>query len=126
MTERNGAAQLETNDNLHQALAALRERVAEFRALFNSIDQGFCLVEMRFDDSRRAVDYRFVEVNAVFEQQTGLRNAVVARQTRAMGRMLDDLLDVSRVTFGRLTLRKQHVTLGSVLEAALETSRPSI
>jgi two-component system CheB/CheR fusion protein len=41
-----------------------------------------------------------------------------------MRALLDDLLDVSRLRFGRLALKKQHVTLRSVVDNALETARP--
>ncbi|MBA8915124.1 PAS domain S-box-containing protein [Methylorubrum thiocyanatum] len=54
----------------------LAESEARYRALFNAVDSGFCVVEMRFDAEGRAIDYRFVEVNPAFETQTGLRGAV--------------------------------------------------
>jgi PAS domain S-box-containing protein len=47
-----------------------------YRALFEFIDQGFCTVEVLFDRQGRAFDYRFLDVNRAFEQQTGLENAV--------------------------------------------------
>jgi CheY-like chemotaxis protein len=43
-----------------------------------------------------------------------------------MARLLEDLLDVSRISLHKLELRKEHVELAGVLEAALETSRPVI
>jgi CheY-like chemotaxis protein/two-component sensor histidine kinase len=43
-----------------------------------------------------------------------------------MVRLLDDLMDVSRITRGRLELRKERVELSSVLRGAVETSRPFI
>jgi two-component sensor histidine kinase len=46
-----------------------------YRDLFDAIDQGFCIVEVLFDHTRRPVDYRFLEVNASFEAQTGLVDA---------------------------------------------------
>jgi PAS domain S-box-containing protein len=49
-----------------------------YRALLDAIDEGFCVIDVIFDGPR-AVDYRFVEVNAAFEQQTGLRAAVGRR-----------------------------------------------
>ena len=52
--------------------AARREGEESYRALFNSIDAGFCIVEMAFDDVGRASDYRIVEANPAFERQTGL------------------------------------------------------
>ena len=56
--------------------AALRESEASFRALFESIDEGFCIIEVMFDDQDRPVDYRFLEVNPAFERQTGLRDVM--------------------------------------------------
>lgn len=49
---------------------------------------------------------------------------VVQRQCRAMKILLDDLLDASRLSLGRLTLHKQNVTLVSVIESAVETTQP--
>jgi CheY-like chemotaxis protein len=37
---------------------------------------------------------------------------------------VDDLLDVSRITSGRVQLKRAHVTLGSIVESAIETARP--
>jgi PAS domain S-box-containing protein len=51
---------------------------------------------------------------------------VVERQVAHMARLIDDLLDMARITSGKLLLRKEHVLLTAVVEAALETSRPAI
>jgi signal transduction histidine kinase/CheY-like chemotaxis protein len=52
--------------------------------------------------------------------------AMIERQVGQMVRLVDDLLDVSRISRGKLTLRRERVDLASVVEAALETSRPAI
>ncbi len=52
----------------------LAESEARYRTLFEAVDAGFCIVEMRYDAAGRAVDYRFVEVNPAFERHTGLRD----------------------------------------------------
>lgn len=54
----------------------LAQGEARYRHLFESIDEGFCIIEMLYDQAGRAIDYRFCEINPVFEQQTGLRDAV--------------------------------------------------
>ena len=54
----------------------LRESEARYRALFEAIDTGFCIIEMKFDGEQRPTDYRFVEVNPAFAGQTGLADAV--------------------------------------------------
>ncbi|WP_437805892.1 ATP-binding protein [Sorangium sp. So ce1078] len=48
------------------------------------------------------------------------------RQVGHMVRMVDDLLDVSRITRGKVELRKERVDLRAILNSALETSRPLI
>lgn len=53
-----------------------RKRAEErYQTLFNSIDEGFCIIEMVFDANLKPLDYRFVEINESFERQTGLHNA---------------------------------------------------
>jgi PAS domain S-box-containing protein len=59
--------------------AARRSSEAQYRTLFNSIDDGFCIIDMIFDEAGQPIDYRFCDVNAMFEQQTGLVNAVGRR-----------------------------------------------
>ena len=51
---------------------------------------------------------------------------VIDRQVQQMARLLEDLLDVSRISRNKLELRKERVDLTAVVEAALETSRPVI
>ncbi len=48
------------------------------------------------------------------------------RQSQQMVRLIDDLLDVSRITRGAVDLRKSRVELAAVVESAIETSRPLI
>jgi PAS domain S-box-containing protein len=55
-----------------QQLQVSEER---YRTLFNSIDEGFCVLEMIFDESGKAVDWRYLEVNPAFEKHNGLLNA---------------------------------------------------
>jgi PAS domain S-box-containing protein len=51
---------------------------------------------------------------------------VVDRQVQHMARLLDDLLDVSRITQDKLHLRKERLELRRVLETALETTLPFV
>lgn len=51
---------------------------------------------------------------------------VIERQVQNMARLLDDLLDVSRITRGTLEIRKVPVRLRAVLDAAVELARPGI
>lgn len=51
---------------------------------------------------------------------------LIERQLNQMVRLVDDLMDVSRISTGRLQLRKERVVLASVVQSAVETSRPLI
>jgi PAS domain S-box-containing protein len=52
--------------------------------------------------------------------------SMMERQLLQMTRLVDDLLDVSRVTTGKLELRRERLELRSVITAAVETSLPVI
>ena len=49
---------------------------SKYRTLADSIDQGFCVIEIIFAERGEPEDYRFLEVNRSFEPLTGLRDAV--------------------------------------------------
>jgi PAS domain S-box-containing protein len=53
-------------------------------------------------------------------------HSVIERQVRHMALLLDDLLDVSRITRGNLLLRKSLVPLSTIIESAMEVARPLI
>jgi signal transduction histidine kinase len=50
--------------------------------------------------------------------------SIIARQVRHMASLLDDLLDISRITRGVLTLKNEPVDLRALMEAAIETAQP--
>ena len=51
---------------------------------------------------------------------------IIERQVHQMTRLIDDLLDVSRITQDRLELRREQVALAQILREAVEMSRPLI
>ncbi|MEP7346478.1 MAG: hybrid sensor histidine kinase/response regulator, partial [Gemmatimonadaceae bacterium] len=51
---------------------------------------------------------------------------VIERQAKQLTRLVDDLLDVSRITRGKIKLRPETVDLASIIASAVETSRPLI
>ena len=58
-----------------RALQALLESEQRYRILFESMEEGYCVIEMVFDEQNRPMDYRFIVVNPAFERQTGIRQA---------------------------------------------------
>ena len=59
---------------------------------------------------------------AAFERE----RAVIRRQLTHVVRLVDDLLDVSRITRGKVELEQEHLDVVTVLEAAIEGARPAI
>lgn len=55
---------------------ALRASEERYHTLFDSVDDGVCVIEMLFDDDGFACDYRFLETNPAFVKHTGLDNAI--------------------------------------------------
>jgi PAS domain S-box-containing protein len=60
------------------------------------------------------------------EAQHAFAREIIGRQVQRMALLLDDLLDVSRITRGRLDLKTQKVDLRSIVDAAVETARPML
>ncbi|HEU4754171.1 MAG TPA: ATP-binding protein, partial [Armatimonadota bacterium] len=54
------------------------------------------------------------------------QRSVIARQARHLARMVEDLLDVARITQGKVTLRLEALDLRQVVEQALEVCQPLI
>jgi PAS domain S-box-containing protein len=50
--------------------------------------------------------------------------ALIDRQVAQMVRLIDDLLDISRITNGKLALRQERIELAAAVDSALETTRP--
>ena len=80
----------DTADNLNAQLraeiaerkhaeAAAGESEARYRNLFNSMDEGFCVIDVMFDANEQPVDWRYMEVNPAFVAQTGIHDIVGKR-----------------------------------------------
>ena len=52
--------------------------------------------------------------------------SMMERQLQRMVRLIDDLLDISRITNGKIHLRKERLELAAVLQSAVESARPSV
>nr|WP_236599670.1 response regulator [Ramlibacter alkalitolerans] len=59
--------------DFEQRLEAKEER---YRALFESIDEGFCVLRLVRDEQGNVRDYRFEEANEAFTMHTGIKDAV--------------------------------------------------
>ena len=72
------ATNLDITERKHAELK-IRESEERYRTLFNSMDEGYCIIEMMFDEHNKPVDYRYMEVNPAYGKQTGLHNVTGKR-----------------------------------------------
>ncbi len=87
-------------DRLRALAQAHQDAEERYLALFNAIDQGFCTIEVAFDEQDTPVDYRFIEVSPSFERQTGIRNG----EGRWMREIAPDQDQFWLETYGRVAL----------------------
>ena len=85
---------------------ALRSSEERLRTLFDAIDEGYCLCEMVVDGDGAPVDYRFLEVNPLFERMSGLADAVGRTALELVPDLERSWIETyARVGLGRETLR---------------------
>lgn len=96
-----------------QAGAALLEAGERYRTLFNSIDEGFCVIQMIFDESNEPRDYLFLEVNPAFEKHTGIDDAVGRRVREIVPQHEQHWFDA----YGKVALTGEPVRFENVAQA---------
>jgi signal transduction histidine kinase/ActR/RegA family two-component response regulator len=108
-------------ENLRRAEAALREadrRKDEFLATLAH--------ELRNPLAPIRNAAHMLTLPKLAEEQLQWARRVIHRQVQHMARLLDDLLDVARITRGKLQLKKEHVDFGTIVDTAVEAARPVI
>jgi PAS domain S-box-containing protein len=109
-------------------VSALRERADELAEASRHKDEFLATLahELRnpLAPIRNAVQY--LGMDSLKESDVRTARDVIDRQVKIMVRLIDDLLDVSRISRNQLDLRKQRIELARVVETAVESSRPLI
>lgn len=78
----NESLKISYSKDISECIKLLEEqRVREkyYSTLFDAVDEGFCIVEVIFDENEKPIDYRFLVINPSFEKQAGLTNATGKR-----------------------------------------------
>jgi len=91
----------------HLTRAALQKSERQYHTLIDSIDQGYCVVEMLFDERGTPVDFRYLEVNDAFAAQTGLAD-VVGRKARELTSQIEPYW---LENYGRVARTGEHARL---------------
>ncbi|HVE56046.1 MAG TPA: PAS domain S-box protein [Pyrinomonadaceae bacterium] len=99
-----------------RAEETLRESEKRYRTLFESIDQGFCLIEVLFDENKKANDYRFLEINPAFEQLTGISAEAALRET-SIRSVVPDLEEKWFEIYGKVALTGESIRFEENSEA---------
>jgi two-component system, sensor histidine kinase len=114
--------QYQLRAQLEQTRAANRELQEQARA-----KDAFLATlshELRNPLSALTTASHLLERGSVDSNADLMARQIVKRQTLVMGRLLDDLLDVSRITRGKLEIRKVPTEVSAIIEAAIETVQP--
>ena len=113
---------------MKRADAALQSANAQLRDSARRKDEFLAVLAHELRNPLAPIANAVELLNLRGPQEPVLQSArdVIARQVRHMVRLIDDLLDVGRITTGKLELRRERVELAVVVEQALETSRPHL
>lgn len=100
------AAQLGLAELRRKTEQELRSSEEKYRNLFNSIDEGFCILDVVSDKNGVPVDLYFVEINEAFERQTGMPNPLGKFTSEVVPGLEKAWVDVySRVAATGVTVR---------------------
>ncbi len=89
-------------------------------------DEFLAMLSHELRNPLAAIDaaVKLIQHKNLFDPQLAWARDVLVRQTGHLGRLIDDLLDISRISRGKITLRREPVELVSVIARAVETVRP--
>lgn len=126
------------------ARTAIRARLRQYQIREHLAELKRAEVELRSND-RRKDEFLAVLAHELRNPLAPIRNSLyilrltgqqdataervgemMERQVNHMVRLVDDLMEVSRITRGKIRLRKERVDIAEVLHSAVETSRPAI
>ena len=109
-------------------VSTLRERAEELAEASRHKDEFLATLAHELRNPLAPIRNAVQSLGMAGLPEAGVRTArdVIARQVTVMVRLIDDLLDVSRMSRNKLDMRKERVGLAAVVESAVESSRPLI
>ncbi|HEY9420507.1 MAG TPA: MEDS domain-containing protein, partial [Thermoanaerobaculia bacterium] len=112
----------------HELECRVGERTAELETSLRSRDEFLAMLAHELRNPLAPIRNAAQVIRLLNPGDSNLSRArdVIDRQVGQLARLVDDLLDVSRVTRGKIELHVEEIDLASVVAQAVETSRPLI
>ena len=126
VTERT-AAWSDANAKLSAVLAREQQARAELETASRLKDEFLMTMSHELRTPLNTIHgwVRMLQTGAVPEPQQGRAFEIIERNTRAQARIVEDLLDVSRIITGKLQLHVRRIDLHTVVQAGIESIRPA-
>jgi signal transduction histidine kinase len=126
--KRNAEVLAQKNEELARTVAERQRAEAALREADRRKDEFLALLahELRNPLAPVLNALHIMRLRGVPDPGLEQARATAERQVRTMARLIDDLLDVSRITRGKIELRKEPVELATAVTRAAESSRPFI
>jgi signal transduction histidine kinase len=133
--ERLNESLAQANRELAAANLSLQAEIGERQSAQNALqdadqrkDEFLAMLSHELRNPLAAIDgaVRLMQHKNLFDPQLAWARDVLGRQLEQLGRLIDDLLDIARISRGKITLRREPVDLVTVIARAVETVRPLI
>lgn len=83
----------------------------KYKKIINSLDEGFCVLDVIFNDEMECVDFRYIEINDVFEKQVGVSNVL----GKTINELVPDIELCWKRTYGQVALTGEPIRFESYL-----------
>lgn len=98
-------------------LLRLKDELAQrakvrYRKIINSMDDGFCLIEVIFNEFNECIDYKFLDTNPVFEKHAGLKDVV----GKKISELIPGIEPFWKEVFGRVAITGKSLRLERQVE----------
>jgi PAS domain S-box-containing protein len=106
----------------------LRQQTAELAEAHQRKDEFLSMLAHELRNPLAPILYSTQALEILAKEQPAVQRhrGVIERQVQHMARLVDDLLDVSRITRGSIVLRKEVISLDEIVECAVESVRPLV
>ncbi|MDC0721276.1 hybrid sensor histidine kinase/response regulator [Nannocystis bainbridge] len=114
--------------SLREAEDELRRRASELQASDRRKDEFLAMLahELRNPLSPIQSSLEIMSLQALDDPLTNQCREVIERQVQQLTRLVDDLLEVSRINTGKIQLQIERIDLGATVQRGIETSRPAV